>query len=510
MLDMTKTALSLVLCLLMSILPPTTMADGNIDLEAPNIEFDQSDGIVMDSVINLTGTSNVPLTSIEISIWNISMPDQWSLVTSSPFLDIVVPYSDSESDKTIWSWSHDFQVGDLECTCYVEVSLMEQTDLISFGLVVYVGDSFHRPVLTPTDSLESMNIYSMEIFNTDVIALSYDVLLPLEEGFSSQSNTNIMPNMRICPAPNGICTEEYTALLVNSTFSEKLELSFNMDENSIYDGYYLLQVQVQDELLTLSNNFTQYVLFDKTQPSVQLSAVEQVNESESIVVDIDVDDGYTGSSYDITWSITEPDGLPRSVLSSEILVDNRLEFSPTKSGQYQVNALVRDTGGFLVAVNHNVNVTNIDPSASVRYDGFLIEDGTIVTVATFSNWLFSANSSTDSQNDVDGLEYFWYVDGKSLLSGQSYLSSSDVQSSSFKEIRVEVVDDDGSSSNLSFEVVQQASESEEPMGNAVLMSLLALFFILFVAMVLMLKQRGKSDVSSGFVKWTERSDDSKN
>ena len=157
-----------------------------------------------------------------------------------------------------------------------------------------------------------------------------------------------------------------------------------------------------------------------------------------------------------------------------------------------------------------MNVTNIDPSASVRYDGFLIEDGTIVTVASFSNWLFSANTSTDSQNDVDGLEYFWYVDGKSLLSGQSYLSSSDVQSSSFKEIRVEVVDDDGSSSNLSFEVVQQASESEESMGNAVLMSLLALFFILFVAMVIMLKQRVKSDVSSGFVKWTERSDGPKN
>jgi hypothetical protein len=73
-----------------------------------------------------------------------------------------------------------------------------------------------------------------------------------------------------------------------------------------------------------------------------------------------------------------------------------------------------------------------------------------------------------------------------------------------------VVDDDGSSSNLSFEVVQQVSESEEFMGNAVLMSLLALFFILFVAMVIMLKQRVKSDVSSGFVKWTERSDGPKN
>ena len=48
------------------------------------------------------------------------------------------------------------------------------------------------------------------------------------------------------------------------------------------------------------------------------------------------------------------------------------------------------------------------------------------------------------------------------------------------------------------------------MGNAVLMSLLALFFILFVAMVIILKQRVKSDVSSKFVKWTERSEGPKN
>ena len=507
---MTKTAPLLVLCLLMSVLAPTTLAEGDSDVDTPRILFDQSDGIVVDSVVNLTGISNVPLTSVEVTIWNISMPDQWTLVSSSPYLDLVVPYSDSESSETMWSWSHDFHVDDLECTCYVEVSLMEQTELVSFGLVVYVGDSFHRPVLSQSNSLESVNLFSMEIFNADAIVLSYDVLLPMYQGESSQSNINIIPNMRICPAPNGICTEEYSSVLVSSTFSEELELGFNTNENSISDGYYLLQVQVQDEFLTLSNNFTQYVLFDQTEPSVELSAVEQVNESESIVVDIQVDDGYIASSYVITWSIIGPDGLPRSVLSSEILEDNRLEFLPTKSGQYQVNALVRDTGGFLVAVNHNVNVSNIDPSVSVRYDGFLIEDGSIVTVASFSDWLFSANTSTDSQNDVEGLEYFWYVDGKSLLSGQSYLSSSDLQSSSFNEIRVEVVDDDGSSSNMSFEVVLQTSESEESMSNAVLISLLGLFFILFVAMVITFRRRVKSGVSTGFVKWTERSDGPKN
>ena len=172
MLDMTKSAFLLVLCLLMSVVAPTTLAEGDSDDDTPRILFDQFDGIVFNSVVNLTGTSNVPLTSVEISIWNISMPDQWTLVSSSPYLDLVVPYSDSESAETMWSWNHDFLVDDLECTCYVEVSLMEQTDLISFGLVVYVGDSFHRPVLSQSNSLDSVNLYSMEIFTADAIVLS--------------------------------------------------------------------------------------------------------------------------------------------------------------------------------------------------------------------------------------------------------------------------------------------------------------------------------------------------
>ena len=160
---------------------------------------------------------------------------------------------------------------------------------------------------------------------------------------------------------------------------------------SLSDGFYILQVQIQDVYLTLSNNITQFIVLDRTQPNVHLSAVNQVNEAQSIVVDINVDDGYVGSSYSITWSITEPDGNPRAVLSSEILNDSRLEFEPTKSGDYRVNALVRDLGGHLIIVYHNVTVVNLPPTAQVRFDGFLVQDGSTITVPSSQDWIFSAN-----------------------------------------------------------------------------------------------------------------------
>ena len=125
-------------------------------------------------------------------------------------------------------------------------------------------------------------------------------------------------------------------------------------------------------------------------------------------------------------------------------------------------------------------------------------------------WTFSANDSTDSENDRSILEYYWYVDGKSLLSGKPYLTSSDVQSQEFKEIRVEIVDDDGASTSFSFKVNKQQSDSSQSLADTSLASVISLFFILFVGILVYMRQRSQNESSSGFVKWTERGKAPKN
>ncbi|MGB1364834.1 MAG: hypothetical protein ACPH9F_01845 [Candidatus Poseidoniaceae archaeon] len=460
------------------------------------------------SWLNLSGDSTVALTSIEITVWNISLPDQWSSVLTSQFLDSVVPYIDSETDSTMWSWDQSFDMNSIDCTCYVEISLLQQTDLISFGLVVYVGDDHHRPILKHLS--DELSYQSSQIFNTQVINLAFDYLLPPSQYGLLETEISLLAEVRICPAPNAICVGGYTTIPSNNlSIGDELELQIDTHSNSIPEGYYLLQVQIQDVYLTLSNNITQYVVFDQTVPNVSLTAVDQVNESQSIVVDIDVDDGYIGSNFVITWSITEPDGTPRAVSNSELLDDNRLEFKPTKSGEYRVNALVRDLGGHLVVVNHNVTVFNIAPVAKVRYDGFLIKDGSTITVPASGDWVFSANTSTDSPNDQDLLDFYWFVDGKTLLSGKSYLSSSDIQNSNYREIRIQVVDDDGEIAELSFEVVQQEAEKTASSSNSLLASIVSILFIFFISLFVFLRQRSQSDSNTGFVKWTERGEEPK-
>ena len=77
----------------------------------------------------------------------------------------------------------------------------------------------------------------------------------------------------------------------------------------------------------------------------------------------------------------------------------------TSNRQKQENTvsmpLVRDIGGHLVTVIHNVNVSNIVPIIEIRFDGFLVENGSTITVPSSGNWTFSANTTFDTSNDQD-------------------------------------------------------------------------------------------------------------
>ena len=461
-------------------------------------------------MLNLSGDSTVALSSIEIELWNISSPDQWTPIFSSPYLDSVVPYSLPESGMTMWSWNHSFNLTDIDCTCYVEISLLEQTDLTSFGLVVYAGQDNHRPVLRPSSSGETDPLTTTEIFSEGIIDISFEYVLPPSPEFVVEHNLEILPEVRYCSAPYGICVEDFLTITTTYSIDNELNLLIDVDGNQLADGFYLLQIQIQDSFLALSNNVTQYIILDQTKPLVELSAIEQIVESELVVVDVNVSDGYIGSRFVITWTIIEPDNSPRSVSDSEILQDNRLEFEVKKSGTYTVRALVRDLGGNLVTVEHNVSVTNQQPTAVVRYDGFQVLNDSIVTVPNDGNWVFSANDSSDTTHDQETLEYYWYVDGKSLLSGKSYLESSDVDDVAYRTIYVEVVDDDGSMDIIRFEVIQQQAESKESLADVPLFSVLSLFVVLVLGILYVLRSRSQSDGNSGFVKWTERGKAPKN
>ena len=65
------------------------------------LEFDQVDGIHYSNLINISGSSSVPLNSVEITLWNVTSHDQYELLNSSSSLLTVTPY---ETDSGVTNW----------------------------------------------------------------------------------------------------------------------------------------------------------------------------------------------------------------------------------------------------------------------------------------------------------------------------------------------------------------------------------------------------------------------
>ena len=466
----------------------------------PTIEFDQENGIHFLDGINVSGSSTVPLTSVEISLWNVTTNEQYELLNSSSSLLSVTPY-ESELGTTYWIWSHEFEHTSESCTCLVRISLLEQTDLLSFGLTIYLGTTNHRPVLM----YESISDQLSQIILTTVdTTLQYEVLLPpnLLPLDPIPAQQDVLTSLSVCPAPFGVCTDDYTPVTVAHEIEDsKLVITMETLSINLPDGLYLIDFYVQTMSLKESNSLTQYFVIDRNPPNVTLSSISEIQESETITVDLDVDDGYEGSVYTITWTIIDPDGELRAVTSLEVLADNRLSFIADEQGVYQIIGLIRDNGGNFVNVQHNVSVVNVEPELDLRFDGFKISNNQTITVKSTDEWCFSANLTTDTINDIDTLEYNWFVDGKSLLSGRSYLLSSDIQSNQWEKITLVLTDNNGASSSISFTVEEQETQVDSPLQSITIWS--AILLLLILSFIIVIRRKVLSTKESDFVRWSD-------
>lgn len=466
----------------------------------PILQFDQSDGFHFLDLINVSGSSTVPLNSVEISLWNVTSKGQYDLMNLSTSLLSVSPF-ESDSGMTYWLWTHEFTHHEESCTCLVRISLLEQTDLKLYGLTIYLGDENHRPVLMWASESDQT---SQIILASEDVSLSYGVLLPpnLLSTEPNSLNSDVLTSFSVCPAPFGICTDDYSSvIIVHELVGNELIITMETLSINLPDGLYLAEFHIQSMSLKESNYLTQYLALDRNPPNVTLSSVSVLSESESITIDLDVDDGYEGSAYTITWTVIEPDGELRAVSQNEILSDNRLSFTTDEQGVYQIFGLVRDVGGNYVNVQHNVSVINIEPVLDLRYDGFKISNDQIITVKSNEEWCFSANQTTDTINDIDTLEYNWFVDGKSLLSGRSYLLSSDIDREDWKQITLTLTDNDGATSSITFDVVEQEIENESSFQALTFWSTFLLMLI--IIFVILIRKKVLSTQESDFVRWSD-------
>ena len=474
-----------IMCLMVSLLvlslaPFTTQAThtGNNQTVHP-IDFGASNGVQFLDVLNLTGTSSVPLRNASWSIVNISGQTPTTLL-NGPFLTSVQPVSEDQ-----FSWNLVVDVPNIECTCFVDISINDASaEPISSRLIVYLGINHHRPVFIheldsmpgPETSMMSEGDGHVSILASE-LNISYDLISPPASG------TIVSVSALVCPAPFGVCTVSPVEVDIPFIFDhDGLHLTINPDLLQLDEGLWQFDFTAKDSLLRTTGVMRTVFLHDTQPPTVSLSLDATVNEREPLNVYASLNDGYNGATYIMTWAIESENGERRAPSTDEFISDDHLLLNLTEQGVYTVHLSVRDRGGYFAQASESFTVLNLRPTAQITIDGMILDDMGQLIFDFEEGWELNASQSFDNEN----VDYLWVINDDRSVRGTSTLASDQLSKPGLHRIELIVFDDDGAthSTVVELEILSATTTNDQQV------SFIALIFLVgIIASVLVLRSR---------------------
>ena len=465
-----------------------TASAHHLEEETYNLVIHQGDGTHFPGNILLTGTTTLPPSEATWELWNVGDGfSEWNLEVSGSHFSDVVPVSEN-----MWNWTLEINDTEIDCTCLLTISIPNGLDPMTKSIVVYLGVSGHRPMI-------------LDIQYATTIVVDQPVSIEIEYVTPGINNFGVTAFSNICEAPHGICFEEFHPIIFNQSDNNgTVIITLDSLHMGLEDGIYQLEFYITDGLLLNSNTETLAIVIDTHAPIVNLSGVELAIESQSIFISAFIDDGYSGSSENIVWTIHSPDGKVRSPTNEEFQDEYSLNLIPTLSGEWTIDLLVRDVGGHFVTTSHSFNVSNSAPQAHLTLDGFEVQNGSSLTPANANNWVLNGSGSTDTLDDMQTLQYVWYIDGTARLSGKSIFTQADYSFSGHKEVMLVVTDDNGVESqiNVTIFVKEEPSASKDSLIAIGVIALSLLITGLLVVRKVIAKSRGLASTKD-IPKWGE-------
>ena len=466
---------------MLSITPFTTQAThtGNNQTVNP-IDFGASNGVQFLDVLNLSGTSSVPLRNATWSIVNISGQTPTTLL-NGPFLTSVQPVSEDQ-----FSWNLVVDIPGIECTCFVDISIDDAAvEPISSRLIVYLGINYHRPVFIheldflpgPESSMMSEGDGGHVAILASELNISYDLISPPAGG------TIVSVSALVCPAPFGVCTVSPVEVNIPFTFDhEGLHLTINPDSLQLDEGLWQFDFTAKDSLLRTTGGMRTVFLHDTQPPTVSLNLDATVNERESLNIYASLDDGYTGATYIMTWAIEGKNGERRAPSSDELMSDDHILLNLTEQGVYTVHLSVRDRGGYFAQASESFTVLNLRPTAQITIDGMVLDDMSQLTFEMEEGWELNASQSFDNEN----VDYLWVINDDRSVRGTSTLASDQLSEPGLHRIELIVFDNDGAthSTVVELEILSATTTNDQQVPFIAL-----IFLVGIIASVLVLRSR---------------------
>lgn len=364
-------------------------------------------------------------------------------------------------------------ISDGNCTCMISINSNGGN---IHQIVANIGEDIHVPMIamtsTPSTGPHRGSIsYTGNSYNVDEnITLSNTLILcPISTGHQSCEDTigDYWNNL-------GGLVDTFS---VNWTWGadESFSISLNLqDVSQLSDGEYYVGWALRDEnLLSSWSIIPNTLIVDRKPPEISLAGPDMVNESaQKITIDASQTDDQSSLYY--SWIIYLPDGSARGPYEDEKQYLNdavpSLLITPNITGEWIFKATITDEAGNQNVSNLTLFVTNLGPVAHLALNSIPIQDGSSHQLVQGGEWMFSANASTDTSNDVDELTFSWLLDGEEISAlYEFHLEEHEI--SGVHMLNLRVTDDDGAMDEISISLISAGSEETVKEGKSIFVAL---------------------------------------
>ena len=418
--------------------------------------FNHAHGEVHTSgVFEITGTSTIPLNSVT---WKLIDASTGNVLTDGTYLDKVTP-----NGTASWTWSHNLSVIEAGCSCRFVVDLGVQ-HVQPAELVVFFGSAISWAPVWLSQPL-------VDVVFTDAGNRSIELPVVFPPG---RANGSVV-EMERCPSSNGgVCRSPASLLNAVLTHDEPSTLVELAPQDWMPEGHWsVTSMTIIDNVLSRSASLSWHVLHDKTAPEVSIESASSANESDRVWVVVNATDATSELVTLIDVRATSPNG---AVTVLDVLANvSEFTLQPDMAGTWDLEATVRDAAGLTQTAHHALTVANVPPVAGVRLNGAVIESGDVLQVRLGQPLLLDASTSSDTANDMMGLNHVWWINEDLRLSGVVQLTDERFQETGSFDVRLEVVDDDGAMTDIAFTL--EVVDDNAPLRDAVVVGPLALVII---------------------------------
>jgi hypothetical protein len=483
----------------------------------------QQPTLTLTSINGATYNDNFPING---TIWDDAFPSElhWQLEEAGEIIyqgsainTLVENLSWQDPTTNSWSFSVEINATGLPpCACKLTVVVIDVEQQVSqVHHLLFINPDFNGlpPNLMITSPEMGINWRGdLNISGVAVSQIGYQPTLEWAAIQSNQANHFCVRGVLSEYLPVENWSNDGISYLDSETFN------FQIQSSEYTDGWWLFVSRASDNAGNFSTIACTAIALHNQRPIAALSGTSEVNESQLARFDASNSDDPVWGKDGLRFTfIVRRDGDSSPPIVHDAGTEKSWNWYANQSGHFDVMVRVTDTSGLSNSTNLSLIVNNLAPTAAASIEGITFSTEETIRLPNEPLWTIDASDSSDTENDMGGLNFVWFVDGQPVSLGREQIMRRDwiKDESKIHLITLSVTDDDGASDFIEVFVGIEGTESDplwnEPKSFTESMiasvggetNMMAIFMVVLVTISFVTFRFTRGDKAGDIPKWVQ-------